>query len=170
MASSVVAEQQDVKAEMSFAPMIDVVFQLLIFFLVCSRVKQTEDKMDVYLPTDEGLNNTPWQKIDKPEPIYVLVKDDEGMRNAPSPLVKYSRDATYYINSADGVAYKDLNQLREELKTLIHNPETELIIYPLDEQTRKDQETPWKNVLGVVDAGYYAGFKKIKFRPPRQFW
>lgn len=170
MALKVVQEEQEVKAEMSFAPMIDVVFQLLIFFLVCSRIKQSEDHIKVYLPTDEGVQNTPWQKMDKPEPVYVLVQDDEAKRSSPVPIDKYSRGATYFINTGDGVAYRDLNQLREALKPLLRNPETELIIYPLDEKNRQDQKTPWKNVLGVVDAGYWAGFKKIKFRPPRVFW
>ncbi|HTL51838.1 MAG TPA: biopolymer transporter ExbD [Planctomycetota bacterium] len=171
MASALVQEAQDVKAEMSFAPMIDCVFQLLIFFLVCSRMKQTEEHIKVYLPTDEGVMNTPWnQKIDKPEPVYVLVQDEDAMRNSTNVMQKYGRKATYFINTADGVPYKDPNQLREALKPLLSRPDTELIIYPLDEKNRQDQKTPWKNVIAVVDAGYWAGFTKIKFRPPRVFW
>ncbi|MGH7144450.1 MAG: ExbD/TolR family protein [Planctomycetota bacterium] len=166
MSSAVVSEQQEVKAEMSFAPMIDVVFQLLIFFLVCSRVKQTEDKMDCWLDS-QGLSIQP-PSLDPPEPIYVLVKDDEALRSAPSALEKSMRGATYYIQSTDGVGYRDLNQLREALKSLLLHPDTPLIIYPADERTRRDQETPWKNVLGVVDAGYWAGYRSIQFRPPQQ--
>lgn len=170
MPSAAVEEAQDVKAEMSFAPMIDVVFQLLIFFLVCAKIRQTEDHIRVYLPTDEGLQNTPAEKIDKPEPVYVLVRDDDSMRNSSEILRKYTRKATYFINTADGVPYKDPNQLREALKPMLTRPDTELIIYPLDEKTRKDQKTPWANVIAVVDAGYWAGYTKIKFRPPRVFW
>ena len=153
MASAIVAEAQDVKAEMSFAPMIDCVFQLLIFFLVCSRIRSTESHLKVYLPTDEGVQNTPWQKIDKPEPVYILIQDQDALRNSPEILRKYSRGASYFINTADGIPYKDPNQLREALKPMLRNPETELIIYPLDEKNQQDQKTPWKNVIAVVDAG-----------------
>ena len=37
-------------------PMIDAVFQLLIFFIVCTRFKQEERNMRADLPTDEGLS------------------------------------------------------------------------------------------------------------------
>lgn len=37
-------------------PMIDCVFQLLIFFIVCTRFKQEERSMRADLPTDEGLS------------------------------------------------------------------------------------------------------------------
>ena len=40
-------------------PMIDCVFQLLIFFIVCTRFKQEERNMRADLPTDEGLANSP---------------------------------------------------------------------------------------------------------------
>lgn len=171
MGSAVVREEQEVKAEMSFAPMIDVVFQLLIFFLVCAKIKQTEEKMNVYLDDKQGVEN----KVsppdpDKPEPVYVLVKDNDAGRNATEILARYGRGATYYIGSADGVGYTDLNQLREALKPLLQRPDTALIIYPADERGHKDQKTPWKNVLGVVDAGYWAGYTKIQFRPPQIFW
>lgn len=169
MGSRTVQEQQEEdRAAMSFAPMIDVVFQLLIFFLVCSKIKQTEDMVRVYL-AQEG--NQPRPPIPfPPDPVYVLVRDDEGGRGAATPLAKYSRGATYYINSTDGHAYADLNQLREALNGLTHTVETPLIIYPADESQRQDQKTPWKNVLGVVDAGIAAGYRKIQFRPPRQYW
>jgi biopolymer transport protein ExbD len=40
-------------------PMIDCVFQLLIFFIVCTRFKQEERNMRADLPTDEGLSTAP---------------------------------------------------------------------------------------------------------------
>ncbi|HTL51840.1 MAG TPA: biopolymer transporter ExbD [Planctomycetota bacterium] len=170
MASALVQESQDVKAEMSFAPMIDCVFQLLIFFLVCSRMKQNEDHLQVYLPTNEGPpTQPPRPQIDKPEPVFVIVKDDLVGRQSTSPLTKYSRTATYYVDSTSSRPFTDLNQLREHLKGLLLKPDTQLIIYPGDEKTNQDQKTPWKNVLGVVDAGYWAGYTKIQFRPPQNW-
>ena len=169
MASALVQEAQDVKAEMSFAPMIDCVFQLLIFFLVCSKIRQAEEHLSVYLP-DEGKSTRLREPDTAAEPVYVLVRDNDRLRSSPEILCRYGRNATYYINSTDGQAYTDINQLREALKRMIRDPKTKLIIYPADERTHKDQETPWKNVLAVVDAGYWAGYSNIQFRPPVVYW
>ncbi|MGH7144447.1 MAG: ExbD/TolR family protein [Planctomycetota bacterium] len=49
MAGKIVAEESKTSAEMSMTPMIDCVFQLIIFFMVCTEVKQSEDA-DVQLP------------------------------------------------------------------------------------------------------------------------
>ncbi len=40
-------------------PMIDCVFQLLIFFIVCTRFKQDERKYEPYLSTEDGPHDVP---------------------------------------------------------------------------------------------------------------
>lgn len=50
--------EQD-KARPDLTPMIDVVFQLLIFFILCTRFKVEERNHRADLPLDEGLNTTP---------------------------------------------------------------------------------------------------------------
>lgn len=47
------------KANPDLTPMIDVVFQLLIFFILCTRFKVEERNHRADLPLDEGLNTTP---------------------------------------------------------------------------------------------------------------
>ena len=42
---------------MDMTPMIDCVFQLLIFFMVAARFKTLEGKLLAYLPKDKGLKN-----------------------------------------------------------------------------------------------------------------
>ena len=44
------------EVEMSMTPMIDVTFQLLIFFIVTLQFRKLERKLDVTLPTDFGRN------------------------------------------------------------------------------------------------------------------
>ncbi|MHC5079837.1 MAG: ExbD/TolR family protein [Planctomycetota bacterium] len=44
-------------AEMNMTPMIDVCFQLLVFFMVTSKFKTLEGKLAAYLPKDKGLQN-----------------------------------------------------------------------------------------------------------------
>lgn len=46
----------DVKANLT--PMIDVTFLLLIFFVLTSKFKTTEGKIQSYLPQDKGLNTS----------------------------------------------------------------------------------------------------------------
>jgi biopolymer transport protein ExbD len=49
----------DEKASPDLTPMIDVTFQLLIFFIICTRFKVEERNHQVQLPKDEGLQSTP---------------------------------------------------------------------------------------------------------------
>ena len=57
------------KVDMELAPMIDVCFQLLIFFMVTSKFKTLEGKLDAYCPK-EGLENIP---SEPPETLPVRV-------------------------------------------------------------------------------------------------
>ena len=45
---------EETKAELSITPMIDVVFLLLIFFLLASRFKAEEGDVKSYLPKNRG--------------------------------------------------------------------------------------------------------------------
>lgn len=47
------------EATFDLTPMIDCVFQLLIFFIVCTQFAQPERFFDTNLPTDEGQLNKP---------------------------------------------------------------------------------------------------------------
>ncbi|MHC5039003.1 MAG: biopolymer transporter ExbD [Planctomycetota bacterium] len=61
------------KAEMNMTPMIDVCFQLLVFFMVTSKFKTLEGKLAAYLPKDRGQINI---RTTPPEflPIRVVLR------------------------------------------------------------------------------------------------
>ncbi|MCZ7605176.1 MAG: biopolymer transporter ExbD [Planctomycetota bacterium] len=59
MARSRKKRKNDEKASPDLTPMIDVTFQLLIFFIICTRFKVEERNHQVQLPKDEGLQSTP---------------------------------------------------------------------------------------------------------------
>jgi biopolymer transport protein ExbD len=65
------------KPELQMAPMIDVVFQLLIFFLVASEVRPTEADFKANLPAGSGPRDA---KVEKKEVYRVYLKnlDTEG--------------------------------------------------------------------------------------------
>lgn len=63
--------------EVDLTPMIDVVFQLLIFFILCTRFKVDERNHQVQLPKDEGLSSAP--SVPK-EQVTIYCMWDEGAK------------------------------------------------------------------------------------------
>jgi biopolymer transport protein ExbD len=65
---------------MDITPMIDVVFQLLIFFMVAAKFKTLEGKLLAYLPKDKGLKNV---KVEEQKlPIRVTLTWNVATRQA----------------------------------------------------------------------------------------
>jgi Biopolymer transport protein ExbD/TolR len=66
--------------DINLTPMIDVVFQLIIFFMCAMKFKTLERKIEAYLPKDRGLAATP-ERIDERVNIKVVIKqtDLEGV-------------------------------------------------------------------------------------------
>ena len=62
--------------EINLTPMIDVVFQLIIFFMCAMKFKTLERKIEAYLPKDRGLAQTP-ERIDERVNIKVVIKQTE---------------------------------------------------------------------------------------------
>ncbi|MHC4777731.1 MAG: ExbD/TolR family protein [Planctomycetota bacterium] len=58
--------------ELSMTPMIDVTFQLLIFFMVTSNFKSLEGKLDVFLPENGIRSDTP--PVDMELPVRVVLR------------------------------------------------------------------------------------------------
>ena len=59
------------EAEMNMTPMIDIVFQLLIFFLLSAKFISLEGQLSSYLPKDRGLQAS-FAKIEPDEVIFFL--------------------------------------------------------------------------------------------------
>jgi biopolymer transport protein ExbD len=59
MARSRKKRNNSTSASPDLTPMIDVTFQLLIFFIICTRFKVEERNHQVQLPKDEGLQSQP---------------------------------------------------------------------------------------------------------------
>ncbi|MCG3133502.1 MAG: hypothetical protein HMLKMBBP_00680 [Planctomycetes bacterium] len=66
-------KQEDTETiRLNMTPMIDVVFQLLVFFLVTMKFKTLDQRVDAYLPTDRGLAATPTKPEEVPKLVAVL--------------------------------------------------------------------------------------------------
>ena len=59
------------EAELDMTPMIDIVFQLLIFFLLSAKFIALEGQLSSYLPKDRGLQAS-FSKIEPDEVIFFL--------------------------------------------------------------------------------------------------
>jgi biopolymer transport protein ExbD len=59
------------ESEMDMTPMIDIVFQLLIFFLLSAKFIALEGQLSSYLPKDRGLQAS-FSKIEPDEVIFFL--------------------------------------------------------------------------------------------------
>lgn len=76
---------EDNEAHPDMTPMIDVVFQLLIFFLVSMKFKTLDMKIDAFLPKDKGLAKTITKIEEKPKAVAVLKRQ----KGQPFTRIKY---------------------------------------------------------------------------------
>ncbi len=72
----------------NMTPMIDVVFQLLIFFLVSMKFKTLDMKIEAFLPKDKGLAATITKLEEKPKITAVLKRKRVGAVLEPATRVK----------------------------------------------------------------------------------
>jgi biopolymer transport protein ExbD len=161
-----VRERYSEDAELCFTSLIDIVFLLLIFFMCATKFKQTEQRLDCFLPCDEG--QMPSQApLKKPEELTVFIKDDVNARNGNFER-RAVRRATYFLMSRDAQPVSDPNQLLAKLQQLASNPEQQVLIALYDEMRDKDQLVPFFNVVALVDVCKMAGIQIVKFQAPAQ--
>ncbi len=164
------SDELDQDAPFSFIPMIDVVFLILIFFMLMP-FKQMEERLDCFLPTDEGQMSVP-PTLEKPEELSIFVRDDHRMRQSSDFKLRATRKAAYYLASRDANPVADPFALLGRLSQLAGNPEQEVLIALYDESNdeadAKDQLVPFFNIINVIDVCKKAGITKIKFQAPAQ--
>lgn len=168
MGNARVKKQVNKEAEFTFVPMIDIVFQLLIFFLVAAKFKQIEQRLDTFLPTDEGQMSKP-QELEKPEELSIFIKDNHLDRSSGDLGTKAMRQATFYCGSRDANPVVNAQGLYATVKALVDaNSKQEVLIALYDELNDKDQLVPFFNVVQVIDVCKAAGVVNIKFQAPAQ--
>lgn len=161
-----VKKQADRPVEFNFTSMIDVVFLLLIFFLIASRFKQVEQRLDTFLPDGPC---PPTTEVLKPLPVTIFVKDDHLLRQSADIDTRSQRKATYYLASRDANPMSDMAQAYPVLRQLAQaNADQEVLIAPYDERVDCDQRVPFYNIVRVVDVCKEAGISTISFQAPAQ--
>jgi len=118
---------EEVKVELT--PMIDVVFLLLIFFLVTIKFKVLEGKLETELPTDVGVNQGQAELLEKIE-----------IRIATS-----NTNPAGFIVQVNGRTMPNMATLRSQLSDwLAMDPEARATLYP-------DVGVNYEQVVKVVD-------------------
>ncbi len=73
-------------AGLNMTPMIDIVFQLILFFLFNLRFKSLDFRIETQLPRDRGLAATPEIKTDIPSIKVTLFRENAGQEHAYTKL------------------------------------------------------------------------------------
>ncbi len=129
-------------------PMIDVVFQLLLFFLLACRFVQFEGQLRANLPNVSGPQIVQPLKL---EPIKVLLSP-EGQRD---------ENVVIQIDVQQGLVLRDVSKLYGELDHLREKftEKAPVIIAPRG-------RVRWKYVVDAFNQAIRAKFKNIGFAPP----
>ncbi|MDG2385319.1 MAG: biopolymer transporter ExbD [Pirellulaceae bacterium] len=119
---------------LSMTPLIDVVFLLLIFFLVATRFAEEERSMEVNLPT-----------ASESKPITMKPKDIE---------LNIDQEGQYFLGGGQSLT---LEQMELALGRLaVNNPLTQTVVI------RADRSCSWDRVAQAMNACHRAGLQDVK--------
>ena len=125
--------------EITLTPMIDVVFLLLIFFMVTTTFNQ-QSELKISLP------EAPGQETEDVKKQITLTINEEG---------------TYFISGDDGYAHQLINQKNETLRRALMQAAGNTRNIPFI--ISADSKTPHQAVITALDIAGQLGFKRITF-------
>ena len=140
--------------ELNMTPMIDVTFQLLIFFIVTMKFRLLEKKLNSYLPTDFGLNTTP-QIVDE---IFMTVKLKQRKKSHPGKTL-IEQETEYFVES------EKINGTVAEIHQKIFNKIDSFRKRQKDAKGKIEAGTgvPHKHVVSALDLFHKAEYETITF-------
>ncbi len=127
--------------EITLTPMIDVVFLLLIFFMVTTTFNQ-QSELKINLPEADG-EEVP--NSDKEKMITLTI----------------SQNGTYYISGEDGLPHQLINQKTETLRRALEQAAGNSRRVPF--VISADGQTPHQAVITALDIARNLGFSRITF-------
>lgn len=130
---------------LNMTAMIDVIFLLLIFFLVAAKFRPVEDFLPINVPSQRGS-----QSMLAIEPLEILVKQAGN-----SCEVIFGNKTVKITGSSEG------NNLRNELESVLKS-HGRFLSDPVEIVCGED--VIWQNVVIVYDILYGAGLGNISFR------
>lgn len=125
--------------EITLTPMIDVVFLLLIFFMVTTTFSR-QSELKINLPEANGL------EAESKEKMIVLTINADGL---------------YFINGDDGLPHQLVNQKNKTLERALLQAAGNSRMLPF--VISADGKTPHQAVVTALDIASQMGFKRITF-------
>lgn len=119
---------------LSLTPLIDVVFLLLIFFLVATRFAEEDREMNLKLPTASSA-----------KPLILKPKDLE---------LSIDAEGNFYLGSGDKLAPEAMQKMLAD--AAVNNPLRQSVII------RADRKCPWNSVAQAMNICYQAGLRDVK--------
>lgn len=158
------APQDDIKGDMT--PMIDVVFQLMIFFMCTIKFKTLEGKLTAYLPKDVGVNPTPSDvKLEKVDIVIKVLKEgtklqplrDEPYDASAGGPFRYGSDRVLQFQ-VGSMTTNNVEELSARLKQLhTAQPDRAATINP-------KSKTTYADIVLVLNVAVLADFTDITFQ------
>ncbi len=140
--------------KLEIAPMLDVTFLLLIFFICTIKFKTLEGRLDAYLPKDMGSQRTSSETL---ENIEVRLRPKDGITT-----VYVGRTPVERITNQDPKVdiSRDLNALASRIRDLHRKlPDQPCVLDP-------DPNVPHGHVVAVLNTIMAENLEKITFTMP----
>ncbi len=117
--------------QLNLTPLIDVVFLLLIFFMVSTSFKK-ESKISLDLPEANG----------------------EVAEQLPEVIeISINKDGEVFVNG-QGLINRQLETIKDAITQVANDPATPLVI-------NADAQAPYQSVISVMDAAGQVGFNNL---------
>ena len=162
-------------SQLNMTPMIDVIFQLLIFFMVGAKFKSVEGQIQAYLPKDQGQSAASPQNVElqdvrvkllfrKPDGTFVDPQQDLDPNMEGEVVLKVNEDVFGSIQRF-GETVPDYDRLVEYLSQQSdrytgNNPEGLPVIIDARRQV------PFQHVVYALNACVEANIHDVKFAAP----
>ena len=148
----------------NMTPMIDIVFQLIVFFLLTLKFKSVDSRIDSALPKDVGPDPRMVIVEEVPRVVVKLFRENHETPDAAYTRLRLGNRWTADLPVGDDPAAREavLDALTDELKRMHVEVGVEAegeIKTPLP----KGATVPHGDVMAVLDAFLDAGLEKVDF-------
>ena len=151
------------KVELMMTPMIDIVFNLVIFFLLMPSFEAKEGYLPTNLPSTQGPTPQQQKKEDSFRIDIRHVEPWEG-ENRKKATLTLNRDEI----SDNAELRRRLKQARQNIApTGLDKEETEKRLKKVPVLISPDMAVYYKHVVAAFDAAIDAGFTNIQFTVPK---
>lgn len=142
--------------KMDMTPMIDCIFQLIIFFMCSIKFKSLEGKLASYLPKDVGLMNTQVANPNMDEIRIKLVYDESQTKLLKTRIeLKKTGNEPQVLSDWDSL-FNEVKRHFDNLKASGIDKDFPFIIDP-------ESKIPMQAVIHALDSCRRAGIEDIRF-------